>query len=269
MDLLDLHAGRPAHRGALTLFPVWNGRAVATRGYALAAGSVEVSERAGSPVVEQLVVGNPAARPALVLDGDLLPGGQQHRVARQSVMVPAHSSLVLDVLCVEAGRWSGGSAHRAARRRAPVEVRAALTTGQQAVWDRVDGYGARFGRNATGSLLEVADRAEQGARALVSGLRPLPGQCGLLVGLGGQPLLLEVVDSPRTLAALWGPLLRSVALDALHAAVLPTPGRRARRFLDRVQQAQLHRTGDAGEGSGVLSTRRTDGCRAWSGATGW
>ena len=33
MRLLDLHLGRPVVRGALTVFPVWNGAAVASRGY--------------------------------------------------------------------------------------------------------------------------------------------------------------------------------------------------------------------------------------------
>ena len=254
MDLLDLHVGRPAHRGALTLFPVWSGRAVAARGYTLAAGIVEVGERAGSPLVEQLIVTNPTGRPALVLDGDLLEGGLQHRVARRSVLVPAHSSYVLDVLCAESGRWQGNSAHQATRRRAPVEVRAALTAGQQEVWRRVDGYGRRFGCDETSSLLGAADRGDQRARALVGDLHPLAGQCGLLVGLAGQPLVLDVVDSPRTFAALWGPLLRSVALDALDAPVVPTPGRRARRFLDRLHQAPLHGTGEAGAGVGVLSS---------------
>lgn len=254
MDLLDLHVGRPAHRGALTLFPVWSGTAVASRGYALATGAVEVGERAGSPVVSQIVVTNPTARPALVLDGDLLEGGLQHRVAQRSVMVAAHTSYVLDVLCVQAGRWQGTGAHRTTGRRAPAQVRAALVAGQQEVWRRVDGYGERFGRDDTNSLLAVADRADQRARALVGGLRPLPGQCGLLVGLAGQPLLLEVLDSPRTLAALWRPLLRSVALDALDAPAVPTPGRRARRFADRLQQAPLHERGEAGAGVGVTSS---------------
>ncbi len=39
MQLLDLHLGRPLHRGPLTLFPVWNGRAVSTsRGYLQSSG---------------------------------------------------------------------------------------------------------------------------------------------------------------------------------------------------------------------------------------
>lgn len=254
MQLIDAHVGRPLHRGALSLFPVWNGHAVPSRGYVLAAGTVQVAERSGSPTVEQLVVTNPSDRPALVLDGDLLEGGQQHRVARRSVLVPAQRSDVLDVLCVEAGRWHGGSSHRATRRRAPVEVRAALDHGQHEVWQRIDGIGGRYGRGATNSLLHAADRADARAADLVAGLRPLPGQCGLLVGLSGQPLLLELADSPHTFAALWEPLLRSVALDGLDAQPVPTPGRRARRFVDRLQSTPVRASGAAGAGTGIEST---------------
>ena len=254
MTLLDIHLGRPCHRGALTLFPLWNGLASPSRGYVLAAGTVEVGERAGSPVVEQLVVTNPAAKPALVLDGDLLEGGQQHRVARRSVLVPPHGSHVLDVLCVQAGRWGGTSVHRAIRRRAPVTVRSSFGSGQGEVWRRIEGYGARYGRDETSSLLHTADQADQQAAALVAGLQPLPGQCGVLVGVAGQPLFVELVDSARTFATLWGPLLRSVALDALDAAPVTTPGRRARRFVERLQAVPLQANGEAGVGTGASAS---------------
>lgn len=248
MQVLDLHVGRPVHRGALTLFPVWNGRAVATRGYLPGGDVVQVAEREGAAVVAQLVVTNPGQRPALVLEGDLLEGGQQDRVANRSVLVAAGCAQVLEVSCVEQGRWNGGGEHRVTNRRAPVEVRAALRRDQGEVWRRVESYGNRYGHDATGSLRHAAGRAQDRAAALLAGLEPLFAQCGVLVGLAGQPLLLEVVDSPRTFRQIWGPLLESVALDALHAPAVPTPGRRARRFVDRLAHANLQVAGEAGVG---------------------
>lgn len=61
---MDLHVGNPVVRGALTLFPVFNGEAVHTRGYDLGASALEVAERAGAPVVGELVVTNRGRRPA-------------------------------------------------------------------------------------------------------------------------------------------------------------------------------------------------------------
>src|SRR5664279_1810635 len=85
--LLDLHVGRPLTRGGLTLFPVWNGAAVRGRGYDLGAGGLQVVEHAGHAAVQELVVTNTGPRPALILEGELLEGGQQHRVAARSVLV--------------------------------------------------------------------------------------------------------------------------------------------------------------------------------------
>ena len=237
MPLLDLHLGRPLVRGGLTLFPVWNGAAVATRGYDLRSTLLTVGEHAGSPVVEQLVVHNSGDRPALVLEGELLEGGQQHRVAARSVLVGAGQSHVLDVRCVEEGRWHGVGSHVRAGRRAPVTVRAGRDQGE--VWQRVRSLEQRYDASGTHSLLDATHRSQARAAASVAGLRPLPFTCGVLVGIGGQPAVLEVFDSPRSLAHAWDALVRSVAIDALAAAPLPTPGRRARRFLDRLPQAGL------------------------------
>ena len=246
MKLLDLHLGRPVTRGGLSLFPIWNGRAVTRRGYDLESAHVTVSERSGSAVVSELVLTNGGSRPALVLEGELLEGGQQHRVAARSALVDAGDALVLDVRCVEEGRWHGAAAHVRGGRRAPVGVRAAQDQG--GVWDRVRRYEQQYDSSGTHSLLDATRRVE--ARAAVTDLRPLPFQAGVLVGVGGQPLLLEAYDSPVTFAHAWDALLRSVALDAAAAAPVPTPGRRARRFLERIEVVPL--TGSpAGLGTGV------------------
>ena len=67
--LTPQHLGKPLTRGALTLFPIWNGNAVGSRGYDLSGSSVTVAERAGSAVVAELVITNTGARPSLVLGG--------------------------------------------------------------------------------------------------------------------------------------------------------------------------------------------------------
>lgn len=232
MQLLDLHLGRPLTRGALTIFPIWNGNAVASRGYDLAGDTVGVSERAGSAVVAELILTNSGRRPALVLEGELLEGGQQHRVASRTVLVSAGDSQVLDVRCVEQGRWSGTAGHARSGRRAPLSVRAAEEQG--ATWERVRRFEQRYGASPTGSLLDATRDADRLATQLVEGIRPLPFQSGVLICLAGQPVQLEAYDSPRTLTAVWDALLQSAALDALDLPPVATPGRRARRFLDRV-----------------------------------
>jgi hypothetical protein len=230
---MELHVGSPAVRGGLTVFPVFNGEAVAARGYDLGGPSITVEERAGAPVVDELVVTNRGARPALVLEGELLEGGLQHRVATRTVLVAAGASAVIEVRCVEQGRWSGGGQHVRGGGRAPVTVRAA--GGQQQVWERV----ARYGASPTQSLFDTTRDRVEAAKELVRDLRPCAFQTGVLLGVAGQPLLLEVFDSPRTLAKVWDGLLRAVAVDAVHAAPVETPGRRARRFVRRLPDTSL------------------------------
>ena len=85
-----------------------------------------------------------------------------------------------------------------------------------------------------------------------------PFQCGVLIGVAGQPLLLEAFDSPRTLSHVWETLLTAAASDAVNAAALPTPGRRARRFLDRATAVPLD-SREAGIASGLAG--RSDKAR--------
>lgn len=150
--------------------------------------------------------------------------------------------------CVEQGRWSGTTGHARSGRRAPLSVRAAQDQAQ--TWNRVSRYEQHYGASATGSLLEATRDADQAAAQLVQVLRPLPFQSGVLLCLGGQPVQLEAYDCPPTLLAVWAALLHAAALDALPLPAVPTPGRRARRFLDRATQVPLARD-DADIGAGI------------------
>ena len=234
--LLDLHLGRPLTRGGLTIFPVFNGAAVGARGYDLRSAQLTVREH-GAPTVGELVVDNAGLRPALVLEGELLEGGHQHRVATRSVLVGAGQAQALPVRCVEQSRWSGAYRQVRSGRRAPVRVRAAADQGD--AWRRVQSLEQVHGFSPTHSLVEATRAAQEKAAAAVQDLRPLPFQTGVLIGIAGQPVLLEAYDSPRTLAHAWSALVRAVALDAVGAAPVPTPGRRARRFLDRLDRVEL------------------------------
>lgn len=234
MNRADIHLGNPVVRGSLTVFPVFNGAAVARPGYRLDTSALVVAEREGAPKVDELVVRNEGTDPALVLEGEVLEGGWQHRVAVRSAIVHPGASAVLQVRCVEQGRWSGAARHERRGRRAPVTVRAAVDE-QAAVWERV----GRYGSSVTGSLLETIRDVERAAVRVVRGLAPLPFQSGVLLGVGGQPLLLEVFDCPDTLAAVWDRLLSAAAVDAVTAAAVETPGRRARRFVQRIRSVPL------------------------------
>ncbi|MGF9755059.1 DUF6569 family protein [Microvirga sp. 0TCS3.31] len=249
--MMELHVGRGNTRGAMTVFPLWT-TSGGVGGYTTLAKHVDVSEVDSRPDVGTLMVGNLGNRPALVLEGQLFEGGWQHRMSMRSLLVGVHQRIPVEVACVEHGRWSGERQQRSRGRRATPYVRDAARGGgdvQGEVWNRVarhtDGT-----LNLTGSLVEHLDRAAAGLTDW-SDLRPLPGQSGVLIGIGGQPYVAEVFDSPYTLRRQFAAIVEAAALDAQWAPGVETPGRRARRFAERCGALRAELVGPAGIGQEV------------------
>lgn len=232
----QFHVGRGATRGPLTVFPIW-AEDIHPISYTMEAGLARIGERADGPTVGSLSVANTAGLPLLLLEGQLLEGGMQHRMVARTTLLGPEAELPLDVVCVEQGRWSGARGHAARGRRASTRVRAGLRSEnrQGEVWKRVEGYATQLGGNATSSYLEHAERAETPLRSMTQGLRPFPGQVGVLVGIAGQPLTAEIYDSPRMLAKQFDQIIRAAAMDALGQAPVATPARRAIRFINRAE----------------------------------
>jgi len=249
----NLHVGRGAERGALTVFPVW-GEYAGPRGYTTRLSDAQLGESGTGPAVETLLVTNPATKPLLILEGQILEGGWQNRMLTRSLLVAARLQSAVDVVCVEAGRWGNhadGRAHRSFNRRGSNRVRSALrdeSDRQGEVWRRVSEYDGRVGANATSSFTEHADRADERVRELTRGLRPFPGQVGVVIGLAGQPIAAEIFDNPRTLELQFGSIVRAAAMDALWLPSVSTPSRRVRRFVDRARRIETRAQAPAGLG---------------------
>jgi hypothetical protein len=254
-----LHLGRGTQAGPLTIFPIWTDAPVAThRPYTTTLrGHGAVTELPDHPEVSTLVVTQPGPKPLLMLEGALLSGGWQHRVLTRDILIAAGTPVLLDVCCVEAGRWHGATTQSTERRAANLAVRGALrgirtdqpgareedhhprSADQGDVWNRVAAYEHRFGAGPTSSLVDVQRRHEREVEKIVREVRPLFGQRGVLIGVAGHPVLLEVFDHPRTLMELLRTIVASVALDAIGLTTAPTGNSRARQFVQQLQRAQL------------------------------
>lgn len=243
----QLHVGRGTSRGALTVFPIWAETAYPVS-YSMDHSLARIGERPQGPEVGSLTVANTGRVPLLLLEGELLEGGLQHRMVVRSTLLAAGGAIPLEVVCVEQGRWDGEGGHAAKGRRASVRVRAGLREGdrQGEVWRRVAGYEGRLGANPTRSYVEHTLRADALVRQLTKGLRPFPGQVGVLIGLAGQPLTAEIFDTPRMLSGQFDAILAATAMDALGLPPIETPGRRVRRFLDRAGLVERHANGRSG-----------------------
>lgn len=227
---MQLHVGQPVTRAGVTIFPLWHA-AVAARRYTSRLETLEISECA-EPRVNALSATNHGSVPLLVPAATLFEAGLQHRMSVSSVVIAPRQALDFPVCCVEQGRWSGTHSQRSSGRRVSPFIRASLISPdrQGEVWRRAARRASSH--NATQSL--VQHRREARPERLVLGLTPLPGQSGVLVGLGGQPLQLECFDSPRTLREQFDAIIEAAFEDADCSPPVATPGRRARRFVDRL-----------------------------------
>ena len=70
---MELHIGKAINRGALTVFPVWNG-AGGRRRYRTDMGAVTVAEMEGGPSVPGISAVNGRDKAVLVLEGQLFEG---------------------------------------------------------------------------------------------------------------------------------------------------------------------------------------------------
>ncbi|MEP6562140.1 MAG: DUF6569 family protein, partial [Nakamurella sp.] len=132
MTIPLLHVGRGTHRGPLTVFPIWHDIVPGGKVRLADPNSLAVSELE-QPDVPFLQVQAGRGIPVLLLDGDLLLGGLQDRVAIGSTLIAPGKATTIDVRCVEADRWHGTAAHTAGARRASSFVRG--DADQNGVWE--------------------------------------------------------------------------------------------------------------------------------------
>jgi len=198
---------------------------------ALAGGWAQVTEVSESGQVSALTVEVKGDKPVLLLDGEELVGAKQNRVLNLTILVPAHSTTVVPVSCVESGRWqhrSRGFASapqaqfaegRAARNRQVSE--SLMSTGdrqsdQGDVWRLVAEKSARFSASSeTAAMSAVFDKVGASLDEVVAAFPPLAHQVGAVFFINGQPAGLELFDAPSTWRKLSPKLARSYGVDAI------------------------------------------------------
>lgn len=182
-------------------------------------------------------------QPALLLEGELFEGGWQTRALVRDAILPVGGPHPIEVACVEQHRWGGGVGHHRGARRSTARVQMSLRANnserQARVWSDVVRYQS-VRRVPTASLADQLEEASHERGTMDPPIRPLAGQSGALIGIGGQPLALEVFGSPAALAAHLMPMVETAIFEALSANVdEPVPSRRARRMLARLDNVDM------------------------------
>jgi hypothetical protein len=237
-------APRQAHK-SLTLWPLVlgddrapaAGPAYVALGTALAQGAVLVDEVDESGSVPNVRVTNKGDVAVLFLFGEEIRGAKQNRVANASFLVPGKSDVVLDVSCVEAGRWNRASGARfegsdemlapSLRRKMSQQVTQSRARGesfcadQGEVWHQIS---ERIHHSGVASGTEAyADyRASRSTDLdeLTQAFHPVEGQVGFVACIGDEVAGLEAIGRPDVFKADFRALLRSYAIDAVDAALV-------------------------------------------------
>ena len=263
----NLQIGEPVEHRGIVVAPLFPRRdpvaAYLALDEALARG-LRIAETSESGSVPELVVENPLAERVLLYDGEELVGAKQNRILNVSVLVDAKSALTVPVSCVQQGRWSRRSVHFGAaphishaelrRRKAETQAARPLARGvaQGEVWDAVRDKSLRMSVSSqTGAASDIHPAYERDVRTLEDAFPAQPGQCGAILGLGGD-LCLDAVSRPDAFARLWPKLRAGYLLDALERLDgKPTESESVKAFVGAIGSALTTRSPSAGLGEDV------------------
>lgn len=217
LAVFTLHGPRVDRGGFLTLDE------------ALASGVVSVTEGA-NPSVQSLVIQNRSRTRVFLQEGERLQGGRQDRTVQSSVVIPrASGRRQLATFCIEASRWSGGTAFAApgASALAPRGVRAAakVASDQGRVWDQVarakaDALKRLHAPSASTSLNElfespqVKKASSYFVEELSGALAGAKDVLGFAFAVNGRIEEVNLYASPALARKLYPRLLAGYALEA-------------------------------------------------------
>jgi hypothetical protein len=216
---------------------------------------VAVREVAGGGQVNRVEVNNGSKQALLLLGGEVILGGQQDRVLGQDTLLAPGETAMVEVFCVEHGRWSGRRGFdQTAGKMADGKIRstAKFKKSQQEVWDKVaEKAQALKGQTATGTYRTVAEGAAGEAavkpyrEAVRGALDKLPEKArliGLIAAINGRVTSVDVFGSPALFAAYRDRLLESIFVSAADVPAAATPAAppsaaQVRGFIEEAEKA--------------------------------
>ncbi len=261
----DVKVGEGSVIAGLTVFSLTGARTPAppylTGPEAFETGLMTVSEL-DPPEVPALAVTNRAEVPILLVEGEMLIGGDQNRTMNVTVLIPNRRTTVVPVSCVEAGRWGGRRTVSGSRSHAPGSLRAAKTASleprtadgtsrrsdQHRVWDEVERQSRSHDIESESLALDdVQQSREAGIADQLDRLSAVPGQIGVVCAVGDRVVGVDLFDKPSTLEWYLRGIVAGHVLDAGATESRADPVVAIERFLSQVDGAIR----DSGRGVGL------------------
>jgi hypothetical protein len=274
---IELEVGDRHDVGGLGVFPL-TGTPIASPPYltgpeAFEAGFIEVGEL-DPPEVPSLLVSNLADVPILLVEGEMLVGGDQNRTMNVTVLCPPKSVTIVPVSCVEAGRWGARRTMSASSRHAPGSLRSIKTSTLQSrgehasdrrsdqgrVWEEVSRQSDvhRLYSN-TSAIDDVQEEFELSIAEDLDRITPAPNQIGVVCTIGGEVVGLDLFDRPTTLARYLRGIVAGHALDAHGITNSHDAIRAIERFLAKVDTTAKDRGVGVGLGDEIVLQGQVSG----------
>jgi len=254
----------------ITVFPLFtsanHGPEYLTLKEAMESGTFTVTEVSEGGTVPELKVINKGDKAVLLLDGEELSGAKQNRVLNATILIAAHSEVIIPVSCTEHGRWSYTSDHFADSdtmmayriklenvRNVAVNLKRGMRYhgDQGAVWDGIAEMADEANvHSRTGAMKDVFETRKNDLDAFLKTIPPYPHQKGILVFINGKPAGMDIVSSESACATIHPKLLKSYAMDALldKKRVRKVKQTDVERFLREITECQEQRYKSVGLG---------------------
>ena len=223
---LSVTLGSPISNGNLAVFPVrLASRLASSRQYLTLEEALKkhliVVQELPEKEVNRVQVTSLSSIPIYLLAGDIILGGQQDReVAHDTVVPPYVKNFLVDVFCVEHGRWEGeqrfGSAEVAST---SLRYQTQGAKSQAQVWSKVAAdTRAMKAETPTGTYRAVGSGLHKEVDAYVkpaaARLESDPRAVGLIVAINGKVVAADAFDGHRLFLKELAKVLKSYALDA-------------------------------------------------------
>ncbi len=230
---IQIGAAQQAHN--LTIFPLFatpdGGPNYLTLPEALRQRTLTITEISRSGSIPNLKAVNKGDKAVLGIDTEELRGAKQNRVLNTTILIAAHSELVIPVSCTERGRWAyrshmfGDSDVVMAsklRHHHMREVHKSLKfdgrhrVDQRRVWEAIHQDHLRHKvHTQTGAMRDTYKEKASDLEKYLRVFDKQSEQCGLLVFVNGKAAGCDLLSRSAAYAQAHSKLVRSYALDAL------------------------------------------------------
>jgi hypothetical protein len=203
-----------------------------------------------SPVTSRINVQNDGDIFVFLEEGLLLDGLRQSRMLTEDVVLPPHSSQTIKTLCVEANRW-GHERGTLLQGRAPISIIASArmhdspAEKQSSVWRSVTRIESRTMTSQTNSLttsLQSMNSFE--SEEIFSGYKIYAGQTGVLIGVHGSPLILEIYASEELFRGAFQEIIKSVLIETDGSFYREVNDTEIRKFFNHVSEIPSTQTSE-------------------------